>query len=266
MRTQIVLLLLFCLSVAGSPRAQPDDALQQGIDAYRQAQEATGREQRLAGFRRAEQWFANAVEQGFHTADVYTNLGTAALQAERLGAAIMAFRQALLLDPNHRRAQQNLAHARTLLPAWIARPQQDFFDSFFSWHRSWSLAERAAAAAFCFLLAALLIAVAVRWRVPLLRGMAVLPAALWLALLTSLAYDNWFPGNPAAVVMLDDTAVYAADSINAPASFAQPLLAGSEVEVLENRGDWVRIALADSRGGWVKRNSLGMLNTAGPDR
>jgi tetratricopeptide (TPR) repeat protein len=254
-------LILPIVQVNAQPAAA--DHLQQALTAYEQAQNANAREQRLAGFRRAEQLFASTAEQGFDNADIYANQGTAALQAEHLGSAIAAFRQALQRDPNHIRARLNLAHARSLLPLWVPKPEQDIFDSFFSWHRSWSAGERMAAAAACFLLATLLIAAAIRWQVVVLRGLAVLPGLLWLALLTSVLADIWFTGYPPAVVIVDETIARAADSINAPAAIAQALPEGSEVEVREIRRDWARVALVDGRSVWVPRSSLVLLDHPG---
>jgi len=65
--------------------ATPDATLQQAIDRYTQTQVATGRDQRL---------FEHAAAQGARSVDLYTNLGNAALQAERLGPAILAYRRA----------------------------------------------------------------------------------------------------------------------------------------------------------------------------
>lgn len=244
------------MTVAGQAQNASDDYLTQALSAYQQAQDTSEREQRLAAFRRAEQLFAKVIDQSGANADVYANQGTAALQAERLGAAIAAFRQTLQIDPNHDRARLNLLHTRSLLPGWVPKPQQDVFDSFFSWHQALSISERIATAAVCFLLAAILIAVAIRWRIPMLRGIAVLPGLLWLVLLISVSSDGWLMANPSAVVIVDETVARVADSANAPAAFAQPLPEGAELEILEIRRDWARAALSDGRSVWVPRSSL----------
>jgi len=254
--------LLFALTVTmvGARAQMPSgDQLQQALSVYQQAQDTSDREQRLAAFRQAEQLFAKVAEQGGGNADIYANQGTAALQAERLGPAIVAFRQALQRDPNHVRARLNLLHTRSLLPRWIPKPEQDIFDSFFSWDQAWSVAERTAAAGLCFLLAALLLAAAIRWRVAPLRVLAVLPGLLWLALLTSVLTDIWFADYPAAVVIVDDTVARVADSGNAPAAISQGLPEGTELEVYELRRDWARVVLSDGRSVWVPRSSLTLI-------
>ena len=135
---------------------KPGSAIAAGIAAYAQAQAATDRDSRLAGFARAQAHFSAAANAGSASADLFANIGTAALQSERLGDAIVAFRRALAIDPDHDRATRNLGQARKLLPEWVPKPASGtVLDSFFFWHRTWSTAERAYGAAWCFLFAAI---------------------------------------------------------------------------------------------------------------
>ncbi|WP_141699049.1 hypothetical protein, partial [Candidatus Thiosymbion oneisti] len=97
-------------------------------------------------------------------------------------------------------------------------------------------------AAVSLLLAALLLAVAIRWRSPLARNLAFLPLLAWLGLLLSAARAG---GTNQAVLIADETIARAADSPNAPMRFAQPLPAGTEVEIREARAHWVHIVLAN---------------------
>ncbi|MCP4698791.1 MAG: hypothetical protein GY862_18355 [Gammaproteobacteria bacterium] len=257
---RIGFLLLSLLVWMPNVSASPQETLQQAIAAYSKAQETKERESRVEGFRQAERLFDSAARQGVYNADLQANLGAAALQAERLGPAVLAFRRALHLDPDHGRALQNLAHARTLLPAWVPRPAREgVLDSFFFWHRSLSVNERAAAAAICFLIAALGFAAAIRWRNGIVRNLALLPALVWIGLTASLAVEAYSPSARQAVVIVDEALARAADSANAPARFAEPLPGGTEVDILENREEWVRIKLANSRDAWVRRGTLAMV-------
>jgi len=237
--------------------ATPDATLSQAIDAYTQAQEATARDERLAGFRRAQRLFEHVAAQGARSADLYTNLGNAALQAERPGPAILAYRRALVLDPDQARAHQNLRHARTLLSAWVPKPEPEgALESFFIWRHLLNPAEQAAIAALSFLLAALLLAVAIYRRSPLARNLAFLPLLAWLELLLSAAIQTRAGAATQAVLVADETIARAADSPNAPMRFAQPLPAGTEVEIRETRAHWVHIVLADGRDAWVTRGAV----------
>jgi len=237
--------------------ATPGETLDQAIDAYTQAQAATRRDQRLAGFRRAQRLFQHAVAQGAHSADLYTNLGNAALQAERPGPAILAYRRALILDPDQTRARQNLHHARTLLPAWVPKPTPDgALEGLFIWRHLLNPAEQAAIAAGCFLLAALLITVAIYRRSSLARNLALLPLLAWLGLLLSATIETRAGGAEPAVLIADETIARAADSPNAPVRFPQPLPAGTEVRIRETRERWVHITLANGRDAWVARGAV----------
>ena len=237
--------------------ATPDATLDQAIDAYTQAQAATARGERLAGFRQAQRLFKHAVAQGARSAVLHTNLGNAALQAEQMGPAILAYRRALMLAPNQARAHQNLRHARTLLPAWVPKPEPEgALESFFIWHHLLNPAEQAAIAALSFLLAALLLAAAIRRRSPLTRNLALLPLLAWLSLLLSAAIQARAGGTNQAVLTADETIARAADSPNASMRFAQPLPAGTEVEIREARAHWVHIVLANGRDAWVTRGAM----------
>ncbi len=248
--------LWFCL-VPPVIATTPDATLEQAIDAYTQAQAVTARGERLAGFHQAQRLFEHAATQGARSADLYTNLGNAALQAERLGPAILAYRRALVLDPDQARARQNLRHARTLLPAWVPKPEPaGALESFFIWRHFLNPAEQAAIAALSFLLAALLLAVAIYRRSPLARNLALLPLLVWLGLLLSAVTQVRAGGTKQAVLITDETIARAADSPNAPMRFAQPLPAGTEVGIREARAHWVHIVLANGRDAWVTRGAV----------
>jgi tetratricopeptide (TPR) repeat protein len=243
---------LLCAAGGSSP-----DLLEQAIEAYTLALNTEARDARSEEFRRAERLFARVVESGVESPDLYTNLGNAALQAEHLGSAVLAYRRALGLDPDHARARQNLEHARSLLPDWVPRPEPGgIFDSFFFWHRTLSSSERSIAAGFCFALAALLVAAAIRLRQPVLRNLALLPGVVWVALVASLLLDPATSAADLAVLTADEVVARAADSALAPSPFPAPLPGGVEVRILEERSPWVRIRLVNGRDAWVAGSSL----------
>jgi len=235
----------------------PEALIEQGLESYREALESDTREHRLQGFRRAERRFAAAIQSGGENAELYTNLGNSALQAERLGQAVLAYRRALTLAPGLERARQNLQHARSLLPQWVPAPSEGgVLDTFFLWHRTVSSGDRADLAAALFSLAALCLAASIYLRSPLLRYTALLAAAAWLTLLLSLALDPARAAASEGVVVVREVVARAADSINAPSRFGEPLPGGTEVKILEDRGGWLQIGLHNGRNAWVSSSSV----------
>jgi len=248
--------------VPAGARAEEGD-LRAAVAAYREALELPERDRRLAAFVEAELLFRRSLAgPGGENADLWANLGSSALQAERLGTAIHAYRSALRLDPDHRRAHANLIHARRLLPGWVPHPEEGgALDTFLFWHRRLSAAERGTLAAASFLLAAALLSVSIARRRPWLRNLALLPLFGWGALLaTSPRLDR--PSDE-AVVIVPETIGRAADSPGAPSKFAEALPAGTEVEILEERDGWRRIALADGRDAWVPSSAVARIGDPG---
>ncbi len=262
----LCLLLWGFLSLDSLEAASPREILDEAVREYQSALDSTDRQLKLARFRRAELLFASLAEGGLATedragqgdsgirnADLYVNLGNAALGGERLGQAILAYRRALLLDSNHQRALQNLAHARTLLPDWVPKAEPvGLFGTFFAWNNWLSQSQRQLLAAGVFLLAAILIACSIRWRQSALRALAVILAIVWI-LLMILPSDT---SGDAAVVILPEVVARSADSTGAPPRLPQPLPGGTELEVLETRDDWIRVRLFDGRDPWLPASAV----------
>jgi hypothetical protein len=215
-------------------------------------------------FGRAEALFLRVIDQqkaedANHplSADLYLNLGNAALGAEHLGPAIIAYRRALLSDPTHARARQNLQHARTLLPDWVPTPDEDGrIGSFFDWTRRLRQGEWFGVAAIAFLIMMMLAAIYMRTGKSAARNLAVLIGILWIGMLGRALLDRTRESAPPAVVVVPEVTARSADSINAPARFPEPLPGGSELQIEENRDDWIRVRLYDTREAWLPASAI----------
>jgi len=251
---------LLTLGLAACSAADSDPARTQlvtrGVEAYTRAMETEDRDARLAAFAEAQRFFAEASQAGGQPA-LYVNLGNAGLAGQHLGQAVLAYRRALRLDPDHGQAARNLAHARGLLPDWVPRPESSgALDSFFFWHRTLSRAERSGLAAWAFFLAALLVAWSLRTGQTTPRNLAWLPGIAWLALVGSLVFDPATEARADVVITAGETPARAADSSVAPLLFQAPLPGGTEARLLEERAAWAQIRLANGRDVWVARSSL----------
>ncbi|RMF21130.1 MAG: hypothetical protein D6760_10105 [Deltaproteobacteria bacterium] len=228
--------------------------MDRAIEAYRAAQQTTDRDLRLQMFEKSARLFVAAAERGPASAELWANAGTAALQAERLGEAVLYLRRALAIDPNLRRARQNLDHARGLLPGWVPLPRDHrVLDDFLG--ARLTREERRGFASLAFLLGALLAAAGIARRNGLARSMALLPLAVWALLLGSSLIASPETAAREAVVMVEVPA-RAADSFNAPLRFADPVPAGTEVTVETERARWARVLFADGQDAWLPRSAI----------
>lgn len=247
--------------LAGADDGNKREMIAMGVAAYVKAQSLTEHDARIATFANAERFFEEAARSGNANADLYANVGIAALQAERIGPAVLAFRRALAMDPDHSRSQRNLTHARNLLPAWVPKDKNGgVLDTFFLWHRTLSTNERATAGAVCFLVAALAFSIAIRWVSRLARGAGIVFSVTWLGLITSVALESYAEQGRHAVIIAEETVARASDSVNAPARFSEPLPGGTEMEVVERRARWARIRLANGREAWINGQSLKLVS------
>lgn len=236
------------LAPAGAwAQAQPAS----GRDAYQAALQAPQGAARQAAFARAEAQLAAAAAAA-PSAAAYTDWGNAALGAGQLGRAVLAYRRALQLDRGYARAAQNLRWIRRhvggdALPATTATETLFFF-------HSWPRETRWLASGLCFAALMLVLTPGLGRRLRAARPFAAAIASLaWVALIGSLLLERG--GGDEAVVMVP-TSLHAADGENAPLVLPSPLAAGSELEVLEDRGTWQKVALPQGAVGWVKAASL----------
>jgi tetratricopeptide (TPR) repeat protein len=230
--------------------------LRRALDAYSAALAESDRDARLAGFARAERGFASLVADGVETAALFTNLGNAALQAQHPGRAVLAYHRALALEPDASTARQNLAHVRSRLPAWVPRRDAGEGAQRLLFYRQIDPETRATVAAICFAAMAGCVGLAVRRREGAFRGLAIAFGLAWASGIVSLVYDAQAGRDDLAVVIADDVPARSADSTLSPLALPEPLPAGVEVEILEERGGWARVRLANGRDVWIRGSAV----------
>jgi hypothetical protein len=218
------------------------------------------RDRRLQAFGRAEQLFRQATERQLSQGEVpnshlWIGLGNAALQAENLGMAIYAFRQVMRVEPNNAQALQNLRFARALIPDPFRVEQElPFLETLFFWQMLMSRQQTMVVGASLFLVFSVLLALGIGFGRPRMRALAILPFALWLILLLSLALQGPIPADD-AVVVVDSTVLYSADSENSPPRFTTPLPDGVELQVVQERDRWTEVEVA-GRTGWLRSTAI----------
>jgi Tfp pilus assembly protein PilF len=234
------------------------DLAQQAITAYRTGLESTDPQLQRVHFARAAMLFHKLLEADPRSVntDLLLNLGNAALRANQLADAIWAYRSTLAREPSHGQARSNLRAARLQLPEWVrADDRPSLKDRLLFWNRTYRRSSLQLGVSLLFLVASMITAVWISgWRGSS-TWLVLMVWLCWALLLGSLWSWPWSE-HRAAVVTTQEVTARTADALAAPAQFSDPLPAGTEVEILEQRGDWCRTRLANRTDCWLPRSAL----------
>ncbi len=246
--------LLVALALATGTADGADD-LTGARDAYQAALAETDRLRRVRLFEQAAEALRPAALANPAAPELQVDWGNAALGAQDRGWAVLAWRRALLADPANERASRNLAWLRDRLPTWLPRPASaGALDSLMFWRKGLTTAQLLLVGGIGFALGVLVL---VPWRgapKPWRRALAVLAGVVWLTATSSaLLAAN---GAAAGVVVLDGATLRSADSVGASPTYPNPLPAGTEVTIVEDRATWLRVALADGTQGWLSASGV----------
>jgi hypothetical protein len=210
----------------------------------------TDASQRKATFARAATALSDAARVLPGRPELLADWGTAALSAGDVGAATLAYRRALAIDPDNARALRNLKWLRSKQGELFRSTSNSATDTLFFFH-AWPRSTRLLAGAIAFALAILLL---VPWGGRRrFAAFALVPAAIWIAMLASLALEDRHPHD---AVVMDSVMLRAADSAGAPSAMSQALPRGAEVTLLEARDGWTKIRLANGASGWVPASAV----------
>jgi hypothetical protein len=217
---------------------------------------------------RARELFGDAARRLQHLADqgvvngrLQYNLGNAYLQAGDVGRAILSYRRAEQLLPGDPRLQSNLRYARGLVRNRVEESgRRALVGALFSWHDRVPLRGRCAVFAGAYLAFWGVLTVATFRRLPLQRPLAVVLAVSWVASGASVAIDLAAPaGASAGVILADGVVVRKGNGEGYEPMFEEPLGQGTEFELLEERGGWLHVELADGNRGWVRGDQAALV-------
>lgn len=210
--------------------------------------------------------YHRVVDAGVQNADVYYNLGTAEAEAGRLGYAIWALEQAVLLRPDHADAAHNLEQARGLAmreglaggsEQRVILPGDDDVGTGLFTALSPSTLTALFVAVWALLFACL---VAVR-RAPPGGWRTAFGFAAVLAGLGSMAAGGLLAGR-VLIVNRAQYGVVVTDRVSVVAGPGEKyrsvanVLAGVKVRVRGQDADWVHVTLADGADGWLKTGQI----------
>lgn len=186
------------------------------------------------------------------------NLGNARLQAGDLGDAILHYRRAERLIPGDPMLSANLVTARSRCLVQIPSTRgAEVLRSVLFWHSGTSESGRSRCGLLFYALAFLALSARAFVSRPSLTVSGFGCGVIALACGGSVLAERWAQRNaPPAVVTAMDVVVYKGPGPGYQRQFEQPLQPGVECEVVEQRGPWWRIRLADDKTGWVDKAAV----------
>jgi hypothetical protein len=256
-----IAILTLLLSVA-SP--SPEELQRQAEAAFREGAQLVADPKQSArareAFSRSAGLYYQIAESGHRNPALYRNLGNAALLADDLPQAILAYRRGLRLAPNDLQLRENLAHAR----AQVAHPPTGSFGRPPVENRPpWLPRLPEATTGVVFGLYGLGCLALVRWwmvRRPAWRTTAAVAFAGAALVAAGLAWQSWDDRQeelrPLVVIAVDDVVLRRGNGRSYPPRYPTPLKRGVEARRLFDRGDWLQIELSGGEVGWVERATV----------
>jgi tetratricopeptide (TPR) repeat protein len=202
-------------------------------------------------FNAAVNGYEELVRAGQDTPNLFYNLGNAYFRKKDFGRSILNYERALALDPHHPEAQANMriardeARALELTPTKVQR-----------WLGITSVNQYAIAAAITFWICAFCVVALIFNR--RMRGGLIALSFLSLSIFAITVFAAWELGRGKNGAGLAIVTAASADARLATADNANRVLtlpAGSEIQILSQRGDWIYAALPNGLRGWIAAKS-----------
>jgi tetratricopeptide (TPR) repeat protein len=192
------------------------------------------------------------VHSGEWSANLFYDLANAYFRAGAFGDAILNYERALALDPRHPEANANLQIVRD--EARALDLQQSRLERYlrFATTNQYTVAAAIAFWIGAFSIAALIYA---RRRSSRLVALSILSLSISVLLVGAIGWlENGSKGRALAVVTGNGVEARVATADTANTVLALP--AGSEVNIVSQRGDWIYAALPNNLRGWVPAKSV----------
>jgi len=251
-------------AAATMTEAELHDLFSQGKELFRQANELSTSNPDAAKslYQRAAMSFERiARDGGIRNGKLYYNIGNAYFRMGDVGRAILNYRRAERLIPNDPNLRQNLNYAISRrIDKVELNEETKVLKTVFFWHYDLSSRTRLTAFAVCFALLWLFAGVRCFKRRAFVSGAIIAAAVLSALLLGSLLVESIQDARRSpGVVVAPEVIARKGNAETYQPSFKEPLHAGTEFDLLEQRGDWAHVELVDGRECWVPAHAIGMV-------
>jgi len=263
-RVHLLALSITLLCVGSTARGKMSS--EEVKDLFTQANEAFGAANAETDPTQSERLYDKAIlsferiinEGQIDNAKLFYNLANAYLLRKDLGRAILNYRRAQLLDGSDANIKKNLAFARSRRQDRInLQAEQKVLQTLFFWHYDFSLRIRFLLACLAFAVVCVGLTVMV-WRGQRSSALAVtvVSGALVACFIGSVGLEMSKRQQQAhGVIISPEVIARQGDGLNYPASFKEPLHAGTEFRLLKKRPGWFYMELADDSEAWIPDDS-----------
>jgi tetratricopeptide (TPR) repeat protein len=235
--------------------------LEQANRAFEQALISPTPEAAQGYYQQAITGYEQLIAAGVQNARLSYNLGNAYFRVHDLGRTILYYRRGLRLEPGNRQLQANVSYARSRRVDQIDVSSQRslmqhlcFWQGELSVQTQWTLALLAYGLVWGGAFAHL------RWRRAALRWSIAGTALLCVVFAGSaLATHYQHTVRRAGVILAPEVVVRKGNGESYTPQLPQPLHAGTEFVVLEERGSWLAIQLDNGTSGWIRADSAALL-------
>lgn len=225
-------------------------------------------------FVEAAQAYQQLVDQGLRDAALFYNLGNAYYRSDDLGQAVLNYERAIRLAPRDADVRYNLNIARSqVVDQFDTTNTATAIARFTIFARSWLTVNEMAKLLLALWLGLFALLLGIGYgrssRVrQVLRGVVVVTAVLWLGGLVSLGSRLYLERTrPEVVILTDSVPVMSSPSLQAGSTQGAAgtaeftLHAGAKVNLVEARGDWIRLTLpGDQLQGWVPSDTVAAIS------
>ncbi|MBW1900640.1 MAG: hypothetical protein JRJ20_03285 [Deltaproteobacteria bacterium] len=257
----VVLLSVWCLFILKAnastlDAAQIADLYSQAKDLFRQANElaATAPGQAKDLYRKTAMRFERIIREGsIKNGKLYYNLGNVYFRMKDIGRAIVNYRRAEQYMPNDPNLKQNLKYARKKCLDDIEEKQETkVLKTLFFWHYDLPTKTRVFIFTVFFILLWVFAGIRIFTDKTFLGWCITLAVILSLLLAGSLVTEEVsLRKSRPGVIISPEVVARKGNSHTYEPSFKAPLHSGTEFTLIEDRGNWHYVELADSRACWV---------------
>ncbi|MCK5782179.1 MAG: tetratricopeptide repeat protein [Flavobacteriales bacterium] len=250
MKNTILILLTF---VAFNAFAQaPEDIFVEANSLYK-----------AQNYKEAVDKYQEIVNTGYQSADLYYNIANCYYKIDELAPAVLFYKRAIKLNPNMDDAIFNLKMVHQKTVDKFEKVPKSFFAKFWSWLanimsiHSWSITSVVLAfiGSTTFLIYFFSSTSALK-RLSFVVSITSV-VIMFIAIVIAQQQQTWQSKNKDAVIMSENSYVKVAPNESSGDSFI--LHEGTEVLVVDQVDDWMRIKLVDGKIGWIHSSDISLV-------